>query len=39
MVIGDGDVELDLLPTVTKTCSFLVDVPDDTEEIFPLGCL
>ena len=34
MVVGDGDVELDLLAQFTNNCSFLVDVPDDPKEIF-----
>ena len=34
MVIGDGDVELDLLAQFTNNYSFLVDVLDDPEEIF-----
>ena len=34
MVIGDGDVELDLLAQFTNNYSFLIDVLDDPEEIF-----
>ena len=39
MVVGDDDVELDLLAQFTNNCSFLVDVPDDPKEIFSSSCL
>lgn len=34
MVVGDGDIGLDLLAQFTNKCSFFVEVPDDPQEIF-----